>query len=63
MYWTSLPINFWFTLELDQVMCHKIVFDVIIYTFRTFVGDTVFCQTDEGYSTIARIDKMWTDRT
>ena len=31
--------------------------------FPTFTGDTVFCQTDEGYSTIARIDKIWTDRT
>ncbi|CAB4000597.1 polybromo-1-like, partial [Paramuricea clavata] len=27
------------------------------------LGDTVLCQTDEGYSTIARIDKIWTDRT
>ncbi|XP_028398159.1 LOW QUALITY PROTEIN: protein polybromo-1-like [Dendronephthya gigantea] len=27
------------------------------------LGDTVFCQTDEGYSSIARIDKIWTDRS
>ncbi|XP_046839607.1 protein polybromo-1-like isoform X2 [Xenia sp. Carnegie-2017] len=27
------------------------------------LGDTVFCLCDEGYSIIARIDKIWTDRT